>query len=565
MLACLAASIIAAVRTCDSARRSRTRRIHERSRWPGNLFPRRDCSASSPRRVPFRWPAPAIGKLRPRPRLDRRLRGTGRNGRSALIALWRAMPSGAADEFLAAVELVVSVRTRVARQSVPNWPCKAWFRQGEVLRLQSLDPVAWAPLCPTTAAPMMIGPDSGTGCLLFRLPGSDLSYVEMVHPADFQYDELRPRRVRRRRGAHRPSVVSHESGKRSDPPRPGAGHLPEATGRRGRLPPNAMPRLPRRSAAGDMNDRHDCGVPRERHCRRAVLQCHKSHDRHLHYREFPAAERPGGGLYHRYARDLPIIDYHCHLPPGQMAEDRRFENLTQIWLYGDHYKWRAMRAAGVPERYCTGDASDWEKFQKWAETVPQTLRNPLYHWTHLELKRPLGISDRLLGPETAEGIWQRVQREAGPARVLLPRHHAADERRAGLHDGRSDRHAGTSRRDRRRPSFSIRVLPTFRPDKAMAVESPHGLQRLGRSAGRAKRHRHRRRFRPLSRGPAAAARFLPRGRLPAVRPRPRHVLRGRLYAGGNRGRCFAALHRGESLSAAEIAQVQVGHALRIGG
>ncbi len=113
-------------------------------------------------------------------------------------------------------------------------------------------------------------------------------------------------------------------------------------------------------------------------------------------------------LYHRYARDLPIIDYHCHLPPGQIAEDRRFENLTQIWLSGDHYKWRAMRAAGVAERYCTGDASDWEKFQQWARIAPQTLRNPLYHWTHLELKRPLGISDRLLGPETAQGIWSEA-------------------------------------------------------------------------------------------------------------------------------------------------------------
>ena len=104
-------------------------------------------------------------------------------------------------------------------------------------------------------------------------------------------------------------------------------------------------------------------------------------------------------------KQQPIIDYHCHLPPGEIAADRRFENLAQIWLHGDHYKWRAMRAAGVPERYCTGDASDREKFQKWAETVPQTLRNPLYHWTHLELKRPLGISDRLLNPATAEGIW----------------------------------------------------------------------------------------------------------------------------------------------------------------
>ena len=96
-------------------------------------------------------------------------------------------------------------------------------------------------------------------------------------------------------------------------------------------------------------------------------------------------------LYHTYAKDMPIIDYHCHISPKEIAENKKFENLTQVWLYGDHYKWRAMRTCGVDERYVTGNASDWEKFQKWAETVPKTLRNPLYHWTHLELNRPFGI------------------------------------------------------------------------------------------------------------------------------------------------------------------------------
>src|SRR4030042_4155130 len=110
-------------------------------------------------------------------------------------------------------------------------------------------------------------------------------------------------------------------------------------------------------------------------------------------------------LYHDHAEKLPIIAYHCHLPVAQVAQDPRFRSITEIWLEGDHYKWRAMRANGVPERFCTGDASDWEKFEKWAQTVPQTLRNPLYHWTHLELKRPFGISDRLLNPQTAKGIW----------------------------------------------------------------------------------------------------------------------------------------------------------------
>ena len=122
--------------------------------------------------------------------------------------------------------------------------------------------------------------------------------------------------------------------------------------------------------------------------------------------DFLLQNEPARRLYHDYARDLPIVDYHCHLPPQQVAEDHRFANLTQIWLYGDHYKWRAMRAAGVAEQFCTGDASDREKFAKWAETVPKTLRNPLYHWTHLELNRPFGIRDRLLSPATAEGIWE---------------------------------------------------------------------------------------------------------------------------------------------------------------
>ena len=177
-------------------------------------------------------------------------------------------------------------------------------------------------------------------------------------------------------------------------------------------------------------------------------------------------------LYHRFAKQQPIIDYHCHLPPREIAADRRFENLSQIWLHGDHYKWRAMRTAGVPERYCTGDASDREKFQKWAETVPQTLRNPLYHWTHLELKRPFGHQRPAAQSRHRGGHLGRVQRETRAARVLGPRHHAADERRAGLHDRRSDRYAGTSSGDCGRPVVPVKVLPAFRPDKAMAVESP---------------------------------------------------------------------------------------------
>ena len=110
-------------------------------------------------------------------------------------------------------------------------------------------------------------------------------------------------------------------------------------------------------------------------------------------------------LYHNHAAKMPIIDYHCHLIPQMVAENKRFDSIAQIWLMGDHYKWRAMRSNGIDERFCTGkDTTDWEKFEKWAETVPYTFRNPLYHWTHLELKTAFGI-DKLLNPETAREIY----------------------------------------------------------------------------------------------------------------------------------------------------------------
>ena len=112
-------------------------------------------------------------------------------------------------------------------------------------------------------------------------------------------------------------------------------------------------------------------------------------------------------LYHSFARDLPVVDYHCHLPVGEIAADHRFATITDVWLKGDHYKWRAMRTNGVPERYCTGDATDREKFEAFARTVPATLRNPLYHWTHMELKRPFGI-DVLLDERTAPQVWERT-------------------------------------------------------------------------------------------------------------------------------------------------------------
>src|SRR5689334_1871917 len=110
-------------------------------------------------------------------------------------------------------------------------------------------------------------------------------------------------------------------------------------------------------------------------------------------------------LYHDFAKEMPIIDYHCHLPTQEIAENKQFENLTQAWLYGDHYKWRAMRTNGVDESFCTGDQPDYEKFLKWAETVPYTLRNPLYHWTHLELQRYFDVHD-ILSSRTAGKIYE---------------------------------------------------------------------------------------------------------------------------------------------------------------
>lgn len=175
-------------------------------------------------------------------------------------------------------------------------------------------------------------------------------------------------------------------------------------------------------------------------------------------------------MYHEFARDLPIIDYHCHLPPEQIAEDHRFENLTQIWLYGDHYKWRAMRSNGVPEKYCTGDASDWEKFLKWAETVPKTLRNPLYHWTHLELNRPFGINDRLLCPETAKSIWdecnEKLKRPEFSCRGIMKQMNV--ELVCTTDDPVSDLKA--HQKIARDKTFNIKVLPTWRPDRSMLIE-----------------------------------------------------------------------------------------------
>jgi len=194
-------------------------------------------------------------------------------------------------------------------------------------------------------------------------------------------------------------------------------------------------------------------------------------------------------LYHAYAKDAPIVDYHCHLPARDVAEDRQFENMTRIWLDGDHYKWRAMRANGVSEQYCTGGASDWEKFAKWAETVPYLLRNQLYPWTHIELRKPFGIADRLFNPDTARGIWERCNELlASPgfsARGIMKQMKVA---MVGTTDDPTDTlefHRQVAADD----AFEVLMLPTWRPDKGMAVDRPDvfrpWLERLEERAGMA--------------------------------------------------------------------------------
>ena len=139
-------------------------------------------------------------------------------------------------------------------------------------------------------------------------------------------------------------------------------------------------------------------------------------------------------LYHDYAKDMPIIDYHNHLPPDQIANDINFENITQAWLYGDHYKWRAMRTNGVDEKYCTGDAGDWEKFQQWSATVPYTLRNPLYHWTHLELQRYFDVHD-MLNADTAKKIYDECSAKLQSKEYQCKGFAAKDECKGGLYYG----------------------------------------------------------------------------------------------------------------------------------
>lgn len=176
-------------------------------------------------------------------------------------------------------------------------------------------------------------------------------------------------------------------------------------------------------------------------------------------------------LYHEHAKQQPIIDYHCHLDPKQIADDHRFDNLGEIWLSGDHYKWRAMRTNGIDERFITGkDTSDWEKFEKWVETVPYTMRNPLYHWTHLELKTAFGVTT-LLNPDTSKEIFDKctakLRTPQYSARGLM-RHYNVEVVCTTDDPIDSLEHHIALKKE----GFEIKVLPTWRPDKALAVEVP---------------------------------------------------------------------------------------------
>ncbi|MEM6628197.1 MAG: glucuronate isomerase [Bacteroidota bacterium] len=189
-------------------------------------------------------------------------------------------------------------------------------------------------------------------------------------------------------------------------------------------------------------------------------------------------------LYHEYAKEMPIIDYHNHLPPDEIASNKQFQTLTEIWLKGDHYKWRAMRANGVAEEYITGDTDDYTKFAKWADTVPYTMRNPLYHWTHMELKNPFGI-DKLLVPGTAQEIYETcnelLQDPEFSTQGLLRR---ARVRALCTTDDPAD--SLEHHRTIAESPFEIRVFPSFRPDKVMQTQDPlvfkEYLTQLGEAA-----------------------------------------------------------------------------------
>ncbi|MCQ2051923.1 MAG: glucuronate isomerase [Bacteroidaceae bacterium] len=192
-------------------------------------------------------------------------------------------------------------------------------------------------------------------------------------------------------------------------------------------------------------------------------------------KDFMLESKTAQDLYHNHAAGLPIIDYHCHLNPKEVAEDHKFSSITELWLGGDHYKWRALRANGIPEEYITGNASDWDKFQKWAQSVPYMMRNPIYHWTHLELKTAFGI-DKILNPDTAKEIYdecnEKLQQKEFSARGLMRKYNVevvctTDDPIDSLEYHKAVKESG----------FECKVLPTWRPDKAQAVENPSAYKK----------------------------------------------------------------------------------------
>ncbi len=184
-------------------------------------------------------------------------------------------------------------------------------------------------------------------------------------------------------------------------------------------------------------------------------------------------------LYHDYASQVPVLDYHCHINPQEIAENRKFENITQVWLGGDHYKWRQMRSNGVEEKYITGDASDREKFQKWAETMPKLIGNPLYHWSHLELKTYFGYEGYLNG-DTAEEVWnlcnEKLQQDSMTVRNIIKQSNVTlicttDDPIDSLEWHKKIKEDDT---------FDVQVLPAWRPDKAMNIEKPDFAAYMGK-------------------------------------------------------------------------------------
>ena len=176
-------------------------------------------------------------------------------------------------------------------------------------------------------------------------------------------------------------------------------------------------------------------------------------------------------LYHEYAEVMPVLDYHCHINPKEIAEDRKFENITQVWLEGDHYKWRQMRSNGIDERYITGDAPDREKFQKWAETLEKAIGNPLYHWSHLELKKYFGYEGYLNG-ETAQEVWNlcnaKLQEDSMSARNIIRQSNVTLVCTTDDPADTLEWHEKIAADE----SFEVQVLPAWRPDKAMYMEKP---------------------------------------------------------------------------------------------